>query len=132
MVASFFGYAVTTGLLYFVSFWFGVMNASLSQLVPQFVAIVSLIDSLFGWGVFLVPVSFSYRPPASPSRRLTICLIGAALGCVITALETWMLLVDPRYRTSGVVYILAGALNAALAASLLLALRRASARHNEN
>jgi hypothetical protein len=132
LIASLFGYAVTTGLLCFGLPWFGVLKPSQSQLDSLMVVIISFIDSLFGWGVFLVPVAFSYRPGPRPARSTTICIVGSAIGLVLTGLETWVLLVDPHFRTSGAIYLATGTLNALLATTLLLTLRRVSARHNKN
>ena len=132
LAAFLFGYAVTGGLLYLGLSWFGVLHPSHSQLEPRFVAVVDFIDSLFGWGIFLVPVSFSYRAVPSPFRQSILYLIASALGLVITGLETWVLLIDPRYRISATIYLAAGTLNALLATIVLLILRGISAQHNEN
>ncbi len=132
LAASLFGYTVSTTLLCFGLSWFGVLHPSQSQLDLRMVAAISLIDSLFGWGVFLVPIAFSYRRDPSPARSVAICVAATAIGLVLTGLETWVLVVDPRFRVSGAAYVVAGIFNALIATMLLLKLRRASARNNEN
>ncbi|HEX4284594.1 MAG TPA: hypothetical protein VHZ28_05845 [Terracidiphilus sp.] len=132
MVASLFSFLVTTGLLYLGLSWIGTLHPSNSQLDPRLVAVVDFIDSLFGWGVFLVPVSFSFRTASSLARRFSFCLLASVIGLLISGLETCVLLVDPRFRLSALIYIAAGVFNALLATLLMLRLRSISAGENGN
>lgn len=116
--------------LYYGMLWLGSMHPSQSQLDPWMVAVIDFIDSLFGWGVLLVPIAFSYRPAWARAQEIGLCSLASLLGLVLAGLETWVLLIDPRFRQSAAIYDAAGILNALLATVVLLALRRRSARHN--
>ncbi len=125
IVASLAGYAVASGLLYLGSLGLG--HLRFDQLPPGFVAVVDFIDSLFGWGVFLVPVSLGFRHGGRPAHAVGLCCLAAFLGFLITGLETWWLGFDPHQNLwPRAMYVAAGVLNACLATVILLALRRRS------
>lgn len=130
LLASLCGYCVTMLLLYCGMLRLAALHPSQPQLAPGMVAVVDLIDSLFGWGVLIVPIAFSFRTTWRLAHTLSLCFLASFIGLVVTGLETWMLFLDTRYLTPVVLYDTTGALNALLATGVLLALRRGSARHN--
>jgi hypothetical protein len=127
LMASIFGYSVATVLLFVGFRWLGIWHRSQSQLGLGIVAVISFIDSLFGWGVFLVPIAFSYKAAPTWAQRFVLCATGSAIALVITGGETYVFLLEPRFRLTGTIYVAAGMLNALLATVALLLLRHRSA-----